>query len=261
MRNRRLRCMERSIISAAGAISYLPRWAHILALVESLVLVAILVLVDIFLPGWDWIMLLLLPIAIFVSLLIAKRKTRERKKEQLDNQSLARETDFLCKQIKKMENKMENRKQGYNPMKAVSGGAPRSEKKQTVTITEDLKVIVTANNGVYDGAEHVRFNGEFIINAKSVSLLIAALEGKNIKMMEGGYFLFNGFILGEEGAKEIANRLEVQKKRCYELEGKLSKTDDERYEAKRERDLLKDKINEFNKTRHWWERKLVIDEK
>ena len=43
---------------------------------------------------------------------------------------------------------MENRKQGYNPMKAVSGVAPRSEKKQTVTITEDLKVIVTANNGV-----------------------------------------------------------------------------------------------------------------
>lgn len=60
---------------------YLPRWAHILALVESLVLVAILVLVDIFLPGWDLAVLLLLPIAIFVSLLITKRKTRERKKK------------------------------------------------------------------------------------------------------------------------------------------------------------------------------------
>ena len=115
---------------------HLPRWAHILALVESLVLVAILVLVDIFLPGWDWIVLLWLPIAIFVSLLITKRKTRERKKEQLDNQSLTREADFLCKQTNKMENKMENRKQGYNnPMKAVSGCAPRSEKKQTVTAT------------------------------------------------------------------------------------------------------------------------------
>lgn len=155
---------------------------------------------------------------------------------------------------------MENRKQGYNPMKAVSGVAPRGEKKQTVTITEDLKVIVNANNGVYDGAEHVRLNGEFIINAKSVGLLIAALEGKNIHIMSG-YPFFDGFILGEEGAKEIANRLEAQKKRCDELEGKLFKTDDERYEAKRERDLLKDKINEFNKTRRPWERKLVIDEK
>ena len=155
---------------------------------------------------------------------------------------------------------MENRKQGYNPMKAVSGSAPRGEKKQTVTIMEDLKVVVNANNGVYDGAEHVRFNGEFIINAKSVSLLIAALEGKNVQVVHDHIF-FDSFILGEEGAKEIANRLEAQKKRCDELEGKLSKTEDERYEAKRERDLLKDKINEFNETRRPWERKLVIDEK
>ena len=157
---------------------------------------------------------------------------------------------------------MENRKQGYNPMKAVSGGdAARSEKKQTVTITEDLKVIVTANNGVLkDGKESVRISGEFVMNAKSVSLLIAALEGKNIHIMSG-YPFFDGFILGEEGAKEITNRLEAQKKRCDELEGKLLKTDDERYEAKRERNLLKDKINEFNETRRPWERKLVIDEK
>ena len=156
---------------------------------------------------------------------------------------------------------MENRKQGYNPMKAVSGGAARSEKKQTVTITDDLKVIVNASNGVYDGAEHVRLNGEFVMNAKSVSLLIAALEGKNIKMMASGYPLFDGFILGEEGAKEIANRLEEQNKRCDELEEKLFKTDDERYEAKRERNLLKEKINEFNESRRPWERKLNIEMK
>ena len=156
---------------------------------------------------------------------------------------------------------MENRKQGYNPMKAVSGVAPRGEKKQTVTITEDLKVVVTANNGVLEGGkESVHISGEFVMNAKSVSLLIAALEGKNIHIMSG-YPFFDGFILGEEGAKEIANRLEAQKKRCDELEGKLFKTDDERYEAKRERDLLKDKINEFNKTRRPWERKLEIEEK
>ena len=156
---------------------------------------------------------------------------------------------------------MENRKQGYNPMKAVSGVAPRSEKKQTVTITEDLKVIVTANNGVLKGGkESVHISGEFVMNAKSVSLLIAALEGKNVQVVHDHIF-FDSFILGEEGAKEIANRLEAQKKRCDELEGKLLKTDDERYEAKRERDLLKDKINEFNETRRPWERKLVIDEK
>ena len=153
---------------------------------------------------------------------------------------------------------MENRKQGFNPLKAVSGGAPRSEKKQTVTITEDLKVVVNANNGVYDGAEHVRFNGEFIIDAKSVSLLIAALEGKNIHIMRDCPF-FDGFILGEEGAKEIANKLEEQKKRCDEFESKWLKTEHEVCEARHERDLLKKKINEFNKTRRPWERKLNIE--
>ena len=252
--------MGRSIISAAGAISYLPRWAHILALVESLVLVAILVLVDIFLPGWDWAVLLLLPIMFVVSFLITKHKIREIKKEQLDNQSLAREADFLCKQIKKMENKMENRKQGYNPMKAVSGVAPRGEKKQTVTITEDLKVVVAANNGVLkDGKESVHISGEFVMNAKSVSLLIAALEGKNLHIMSG-YPFFDSLILGEEGAKEIANGIEEREKKCDELENKWLKAEHEVCEARRERDLLKEKINEFNKTRCPWERKLKIEE-
>lgn len=156
---------------------------------------------------------------------------------------------------------MENRKQGYNPMKVVSGGDARSEKKQTVTITEDLKVIVTANNGVLKGGkESVRISGEFVMNAKSVSLLIAALEGKNIKMMASGYPLFDGLILGEEGAKEIANKIEEREKRCDELESKWLKAEHEACEARRERDLLKEKINEFNKTRHWWERKLKIEE-
>lgn len=155
---------------------------------------------------------------------------------------------------------MENRKQGYNPMKAVSGGdAARSEKKQTVTITEDLKVIVTANNGVLKGGkESVHISGEFVMNAKSVSLLIAALEGKNIHIMSG-YPFFDGFILGEEGAKEIANRIEEREKKCLEYEDLFVKTEDECHEAKVENKRLREAINEFNKTRRPWERKLNIE--
>ena len=155
---------------------------------------------------------------------------------------------------------MENRKQGYNPMKAVSGGdAACSEKKQTVTITEDLKVIVTANNGVLKGGkESVHISGEFVMNAKSVSLLIAALEGKNIHIMSG-YPFFDGFILGEEGAKEIANRIEEREKKCLEYEDLFVKTEDECHEAKVENKRLREAINEFNKTRRPWERKLNIE--
>lgn len=170
---------------------------------------------------------------------------------------------------------MENRKQGYNPMKAVSGVAPRSEKKQTVTITEDLKVIVNANNGVYDGAEHVRLNGEFIINAKSVSLLIAALEGKNVQVVYDHIF-FDSFILGEEGTKEIANRFEKKEKECDEtlelIKEKLAK-EVESLKKENLKDVEKSlnlkianegllrAIERFNASRRPWERKLVIDEK
>ena len=111
MRNKHLRCMERSINRAVGAISYLPRWAHILALVESLVLVAILVLVDIFLPGWDWIVLLWLPIAIVVSLFITKRKTRERKRNNLKISPLQERRIFFANKLKKRKTKWKNREQ------------------------------------------------------------------------------------------------------------------------------------------------------
>ena len=169
---------------------------------------------------------------------------------------------------------MENRKQGYNnPMKAVSGGALRGEKKQTVTIMEDLKVVVNANNGVYDGAEHVRLNGEFIIDAKSVSLLIAALEGKNIQVVYDHTF-FDGFILGEEGAKEIANRLEKKKKECDEtlelIKEKLAKEVeslkkenlkevDKSLNLKIANEELLRAIERFNASRRPWERKLNIE--
>ena len=169
---------------------------------------------------------------------------------------------------------MENRKQGYNnPMKAVSGGALRGEKKQTVTIMEDLKVVVNANNGVYDGAEHVRLNGEFIIDAKSVSLLIAALEGKNIQVVHDHTF-FDSFILGEEGAKEIANRLEKKKKECDEtlelIKEKLAKEVeslkkenlkevDRSFKLKIANEELLQAIERFNASRRPWERKLNIE--
>lgn len=167
---------------------------------------------------------------------------------------------------------MENRKQGYNPMKAMSGDSARSEKKQTVTITEDLKVIVNANNGVYDGAEHVRINGEFVMNAKSVSLLIAALEGKNIQIMSD-YLFFDSLILGEEGVKEIANSLEKKKKECDETLELMKEKHAKEVESLKKGNIkewnrsfaymfayqgLVEMIERFNASRRPWERKIVV---
>lgn len=168
---------------------------------------------------------------------------------------------------------MENRKQGYNPMKVVSSDAPRSEKKQTVTITEDLQVVVTANNGVLkDGKGSVHISGEFVMNAKSVCLLIAALEGKNIQIMSG-YPLFDGFILGEEGAKEIANSLEKKKKECDETLELMKEKHAKEVEFLKKENIkdwnklfdymfayqgLMEMIERFNASRRPWERKIVV---
>ena len=157
-----------------------------------------------------------------------------------------------------MENKMENRKQGYNPMKAVSGGDARSEKKQTVTITEDLKVVVKADNGALNnGVEHVCISGEFVISADSVARLVAALEGKNVQYTCEGP-CYECFILGDKETKEFVSRFENQKK---EFEEQLYKCEDERYDLKRENNLLKKKIKQFNDSRFFWERKFKIEDK
>ena len=181
-----------------------------------------------------------------------------------------------------MENKMENKKQGYNPMKAVSGNDPRGEKKQTVTITEDLKVVVNANNGVYDGAEHVCINGSFVIGAHSVALLVAAIEGKNIM----GSASSQGFcIIGDGETIGIVDDLTKERNRLNDVIGDLKRMQEERLKCMRGEytkscdayektiDVLKEalhkanladrdirnKIKQFNKTRRPWERKLNIE--
>lgn len=154
---------------------------------------------------------------------------------------------------------MVNRIQGYcNPRKTedrsryTGEGTPCREKKQTVTITDGLKVVVFADNGVYDGSAHVCINGEFAIDARSVSLLVAALEGKNVQFSDCG-----AIILGNEETGQIVSACKESVRR---LEEKLVKVDDERYEVKRENYLLKERIKQFNESRRPWERKLKIEE-
>jgi hypothetical protein len=158
------------------------------------------------------------------------------------------------------------------------------ENKQKVTITPELKVIVETDNGILkDQTEHVCINGTFVIDAHSVALLVAAIEGKNIL----GCASSQGFcIIGDGETIGIVDDLTKERNRLHDVIGDLKRMQEERLKCMRGEytkscdayektiDVLKEalhkaeladrdirnKIKLFNEARRPWERKLKIEE-
>lgn len=157
--------------------------------------------------------------------------------------------------------------------------------KQKVTITPELGVIVETDNGILkDQTEHVCINGSFVIDAHSVALLVAAIEGKNIM----GSASLRGFcIIGDGETIGIVDDLTKERNRLNDVIGDLKRMQEERLKCVRGEytescksyektmELLKEelrnailadrdirnKIKQFNESRRPWERKLEIEEK
>lgn len=158
------------------------------------------------------------------------------------------------------------------------------ENKQKVIITPELGVIVEADNGILkDQTEHVCINGSFAIDAHSVALLVAAIEGKNII----GCASSQGFcIIGDGETIGIVDDLTKERNRLNDVIGDFKRMQEERSKRMREEykeschayekttELLKEelhkaklanrdicnKIKQFNEARRPWERKLKIEE-
>lgn len=158
------------------------------------------------------------------------------------------------------------------------------ENKQKVIITPELGVIVETDNGILkDQTEHVCINGSFVIDAHSVALLVAAVEGKNIM---GGASTRGLCIIGDGETIGIVDDLTKERNRLYDVIGDLKRMQEERLKRMREeyaesckayektKDALKEelrkakladrdirnKIKQFNEARRPWERKLKIEE-
>lgn len=159
------------------------------------------------------------------------------------------------------------------------------ENKQKVIITPELGVIVETDNGILkDQTEHVCINGTFVIDAHSVALLVAAVEGKNIM---GSASTRGLCIIGDGETIGIVDDLTKERNRLNDVIGDLKRMQEERLKHMRgeytERceayektiDVLKEalhkaelaardirnKIKQFNEARRPWERKLEIEEK
>ena len=138
----------------------------------------------------------------------------------------------------------------------------KTEKR--VIIAPELELVVMTDKGmIQDGVERVGIEGEFIIDAQSVALLITALTGKTIH--RGRYS--NGFLIMADDAaqKTLVEEMEMLKGQhnaeVNELKSKLAKAECGRDGARTEILNFHHRIRRFNETRHWWERKLIIDEK
>ena len=156
---------------------------------------------------------------------------------------------------------MENKR--TNPQTIVSGNNEKKNcpKKQTVTITDDLGVIITANNGLIDteGNSFVRLNGEFTINADSVSRLSAALQGKNIYVAHPSFLgpTHTEVITSDKAIEKTINNLKK------EIEAQVTENralNEELKKAELKRSKLLNEIHHYNSTRYPWERKINIDE-
>lgn len=143
----------------------------------------------------------------------------------------------------------------------VSKEKQNTAKKQTVTITDDLKVIITANNGLIDseGNSAVHLNGEFTINADSVRRLSAALQGKNIFVTSIKTIpLIDSALITSD--KAIAATIENLKK---ELEAQVTENralNESLKKAELKHSKLLNEIEYHNSNRRPWERKINIEE-
>lgn len=194
---------------------------------------------------------------------------------------------FFANKFKKMESKMENRKQETD-----HPSVGQETTKQSVVITPELKVIVATDNGVIEnGTEHVGLDGLFVIDATSVARLLATLDGKVIQDVRVGdkrYITGTSQIINElnsEVKRLEAKREEAENRYVEELSKLKREHRDELTKQKNEykkdneaqgeeiRDLhresvalitevnlLRKRVEKFNKTRRIWERKLDIDD-
>ena len=136
--------------------------------------------------------------------------------------------------------------------------------EQRIYLDEDNKLVVETDNGVIksDGAITSEIRGDFKISNKDVSKLLALLndclvKGGDLNLVEmlGFVPVASYVVMGkEECIEEINNTLrklkEVNDKKQEEVEFRIKNDTDNK---------VKELINAYNNTRHWWERKIKID--
>lgn len=133
------------------------------------------------------------------------------------------------------------------------------ETKQTIHLDENNKLVVNTNQGVVEEKEsYAIIQGEFTIKAEDVAKLLSMINEKNMFSYDTLYSFYRKWYIGD--ADEFTHQLECEIKLREEAEKTIMEKNLECTQLYREKTRLITKINDFNETRHWWERKFKIDE-
>ena len=132
------------------------------------------------------------------------------------------------------------------------------ETKQTVHLDENNKLVVNANQGVVEEKEsYAIIQGEFIIKAEDVAKLLSMINEKNMFSRHPLYGSQTKWLIGD--ANDLTHQLACEVKLREEAEKAIMEKNLECIQLCREKTSLIRKIDTFNETRHWWERKLNIE--
>lgn len=134
------------------------------------------------------------------------------------------------------------------------------ETKQIIYLDENNKLVVETNNATIDGYNKTttNLNGKFTIDANDVAKLLSMINEKNMFSYDTLSFLYRKWYIGD--ADELTHQLECEIKLREEAEKTIMEKNLECTQLYREKTRLITKINDFNETRHLWERKFKINE-
>lgn len=128
--------------------------------------------------------------------------------------------------------------------------------KQRVYFIDDNKLVIETNNGQIADAETTTIlEGDFVILAHDVAKLLATYSGKTLKVgsvwRNGGLRIDYQFV----GADDLIDIIKQQK-------AELAKYREEVAELRLAKELcssVKKQLDEFNKTRRFYERKIDVE--
>ena len=154
----------------------------------------------------------------------------------------------------KKQDKMEQKK---NYTRTADAQVKPQMTGQRVTFDQNGELVVLTNKGKLDakGNQEVVMEGIFTINARDLSKLLSAV--KDVKLKEESYFRGSDgtlvtFFNPEKDVQDLlAENKELERQYC----GATELAED----YKRMHLCAQQQIAEFNRTRHFWERKLVLN--
>lgn len=154
------------------------------------------------------------------------------------------------------QDKMEQKK-NYNYTKPADAQVKPQNVGQRVTFDQNGELVVLTNKGKLDakGKQEVVMEGIFTINSRDLAKLLSAVT--DVKFKEESYFrgsdgTLTTFFNPEKDVQDLIAANKNLEEDCNEAHILADKKELRYYNTLSQ-------IREFNRTRHFWERKLVLE--